>query len=379
MYDKELVKIFIVSTLIHNLKSSEKEERENQEMIECELEKFVEKLNNLSEQYYQAFQTECKYVFNEETVTEFVLECDLKESMKIVNNKILVLMEWSVGERLRDIITQSLIVYFRKLTFKLFYSKLSKLPPFSLNGYTRSIMNFEKSNSLETDLTDMSMLSYEEFLFELKNLADTQYPEKILKQKNSSDNAPCNGLPDVVESTLDDDKKISKKVSFSNTKNNISTNSEKSESMVCDNDSLTTIPPLEKKKEPFFQKESNIQPNSVQYKRFQSIAINLLDTVQYHRFSSFFMNSVSRKEALDYYDLVYVPKDLRTILKLVKSKKKPLIYTLLKELERDIMLMFANCVMYNNFKSDLVHSALIMKQDVTKIFIEFRDAQLKVQ
>ena len=57
-----------------------------------------------------------------------------------------------------------------------------------------------------------------------------------------------------------------------------------------------------------------------QHKRFQNIAINLLNSIQEHRFSSPFLQPVSVKDAPDYYNVVREPRDLKNIMKAVKSK-----------------------------------------------------------
>lgn len=116
-----------------------------------------------------------------------------------------------------------------------------------------------------------------------------------------------------------------------------------------------------------------------QHKRFQNIAINLLTNIQEHRYSSPFLQAVAKKDALDYYDVIYQPKDLKNILKTVKLKSDPPEYHLVKQLERDIMLMFANCIMYNKSDDDLVQLTISMKNDVNKIFKMFEEAEREIQ
>lgn len=112
--------------------------------------------------------------------------------------------------------------------------------------------------------------------------------------------------------------------------------------------------------------------NTQKHKRFQSIAINLIKTIEEHRFSSPFLVPVA---AEDYEEVVYHPKDLKSILKAVKQKDTPA-YETVKQLERDIMLMFANCVMYNKSTTHLVAMAEEMKNDVRNTFKMFEDAEL---
>jgi bromodomain-containing protein 8 len=127
------------------------------------------------------------------------------------------------------------------------------------------------------------------------------------------------------------------------------------------------------------RKRSSSPSSFQQHKRFQNIAINLLTNIQEHRYSSPFLQAVAKKDALDYYDVIYQPKDLKNILKTVKLKSDPPEYHLVKQLERDIMLMFANCIMYNKSDDDLVQLTISMKNDVNKIFKMFEEAEREIQ
>jgi hypothetical protein len=118
-------------------------------------------------------------------------------------------------------------------------------------------------------------------------------------------------------------------------------------------------------------------PSSTQlHKRFQHIAVNLVNSIQAHRFSSPFLQPVNPKDAPDYVEVIRQPKDLKTILKSIKLKLDPPEYLLLEQLERDIMLMFANCIMFNKSDTDLVELTKSMKNDVDKIFKLFKEAEL---
>lgn len=107
------------------------------------------------------------------------------------------------------------------------------------------------------------------------------------------------------------------------------------------------------------------------HKRFQNIAVNLVKTIEEHRFSSPFLTPVNARE---YEQVIYQPRDLKSILKAIRQKDlQP--YETVKDLERDIMLMFANCVMYNKSNTHLVEMAIQMKNDVRKTFKMFEDAE----
>lgn len=114
---------------------------------------------------------------------------------------------------------------------------------------------------------------------------------------------------------------------------------------------------------------------SQKHKRFQNIAINLVKTIEEHRYLSPFLLPV----VADQYDeVVFHPKDLKSILKAIKQKDEPAAYETVKELERDIMLMFANCVMYNKSSAHLVDMAKKMRDDVRITFKMFEDAESEI-
>lgn len=118
---------------------------------------------------------------------------------------------------------------------------------------------------------------------------------------------------------------------------------------------------------------------SQHHKRFQNIAVNLINSIQEHRFSSPFLQAVNPKDAPNYYEMIYQPKDLKGILKALKSKNDLPAYLLIKELERDVMLMFANCIMYNRLDEDLVELTRTMKRDVGDMFKMFKEAELEMK
>lgn len=114
---------------------------------------------------------------------------------------------------------------------------------------------------------------------------------------------------------------------------------------------------------------------SQKHKRFQNIAINLVKTIEEHRFLSPFLLPVVADQ---YEEVVFHPKDLKSILKSIKQKDEPAAYETVKDLERDIMLMFANCVMYNKSNAHLVDMAKQMKDDVRNTFKMFEDAESEI-
>ncbi len=127
------------------------------------------------------------------------------------------------------------------------------------------------------------------------------------------------------------------------------------------------------------RKRSKSPAPGQQHKRFQNIAVNLINSIQEHRFSSPFLQAVNTKDAPDYHSIIFEPRDLKNILKAVKSKRDPPTYQSVKELERDIMLMFANCIMYNRSGDDLIELTKIMKEEVSEIFKMFEEAEEEIK
>lgn len=144
----------------------------------------------------------------------------------------------------------------------------------------------------------------------------------------------------------------------------------------------STPEPLLKPDTPSSGRKRSLSPSASSYqqrKRFQHIAINLVNSIQAHRFSSPFLQAVNKKEALDYDDVIYNPKHLKGILRSIKLKQEPYEYNTIKELERDIMLMFANCIMYNRSDADLVELTKSMKEDVNNTFKMFEEAESEMK
>ncbi|KAG6837443.1 hypothetical protein H0H93_009537 [Arthromyces matolae] len=96
------------------------------------------------------------------------------------------------------------------------------------------------------------------------------------------------------------------------------------------------------------------------HKRFQAVIGMLHAQIAQHRTGNIFHNPIKNSEAPDYHEIVKRPMDLKTIKMRVKDGS---IGNSL-EYQRDIMLMFANAMMYNRPGSD-VYS---MAEDVKHLY-----------
>ncbi|KAG6860375.1 hypothetical protein C0995_011982 [Termitomyces sp. Mi166 len=85
------------------------------------------------------------------------------------------------------------------------------------------------------------------------------------------------------------------------------------------------------------------------HKRFQAVIGMLHSQISQHRNGNIFHNPIKNSEAPDYHEIVKRPMDLKTIKMRVKDGS---IGNSL-EYQRDIMLMFANAMMYNRPGSDV--------------------------
>jgi hypothetical protein len=84
-------------------------------------------------------------------------------------------------------------------------------------------------------------------------------------------------------------------------------------------------------------------------KSFKKTIDLLFQSISNHRSSSIFQVPIRANEAPDYHDIVYRPMDLRTIKGRIRDGQ----ISTVDEFERDVMLMFANALMYNDPESDV--------------------------
>ncbi|CDR46614.1 CYFA0S24e01156g1_1 [Cyberlindnera fabianii] len=108
-------------------------------------------------------------------------------------------------------------------------------------------------------------------------------------------------------------------------------------------------------------------------KRLQHMANPLIAQISSYKYASTFLQPVNESSAPDYYKLIKEPRDLKTIKQMIKLGK---IQTS-EQLERDILLMFANAVMYNRTDTDVYGWARDMQlatDDMIKVFREADEA-----
>lgn len=84
-------------------------------------------------------------------------------------------------------------------------------------------------------------------------------------------------------------------------------------------------------------------------KSFKKTIDLLFQSISNHRSSSIFQVPIRANEAPDYHDIVFRPMDLRTIKGRIRDGQ----ISTVDEFERDVMLMFANALVYNDPDSDV--------------------------
>ncbi|KAK6909488.1 hypothetical protein I203_103507 [Kwoniella mangroviensis CBS 8507] len=96
--------------------------------------------------------------------------------------------------------------------------------------------------------------------------------------------------------------------------------------------------------------ELETPPNSTRLKptreqrSSQKLLYSLLDAIAQHRNGNVFQTPVKKSDASDYYQIIKRPMDLKTI----RARIKDGLITGIEEFERDVLLIFANAMMYNN-------------------------------
>lgn len=108
------------------------------------------------------------------------------------------------------------------------------------------------------------------------------------------------------------------------------------------------------------------QPN----KKLQILSNPLIANITSYKYASTFLQPVSESNAPDYYSLIKEPRDLKTIKQMVKDGR----IQNAAELERDILLMFANAIMYNKDDTDIYNWAKEMQIETDKLLQLFKES-----
>ncbi|KTW30501.1 uncharacterized protein T551_01784 [Pneumocystis jirovecii RU7] len=88
-------------------------------------------------------------------------------------------------------------------------------------------------------------------------------------------------------------------------------------------------------------------------KRFQSMIMPLWMSLSQHKHGAVFMGPVSNKDAPGYSNLIYFPTDMKSIRNKIRDGK----IKTSKQFHREILLLFANAIMYNGEDSTIAQWA----------------------
>lgn len=105
-------------------------------------------------------------------------------------------------------------------------------------------------------------------------------------------------------------------------------------------------------------------------KKLQILSNPLIANITSYKYASTFLQPVSENNAPDYYSLIKEPRDLKTIKAMVKDGR----IQNAAELERDILLMFANAIMYNKTDSDIYNWSKEMQVETDKLLQLFKES-----
>jgi len=113
-----------------------------------------------------------------------------------------------------------------------------------------------------------------------------------------------------------------------------------------------------------------------EHKKWQKSAVKLLKEIQIHRFSKNFATPVTDKEVTGYSETVRRPMDLASIKKRVENPTENGIRNSI-ELQRDIMLMFQNALIFNKPDHEVYKEANAMQNDIIDLVEDFIETEKK--
>lgn len=127
-----------------------------------------------------------------------------------------------------------------------------------------------------------------------------------------------------------------------------------------------SITALKKSKTPTL---SQLAPSyQIPNKKLSTLAQSILDTLSAHKLATPFLQPVA-SSITDYDTLIKEPRDFKTIKHMIKDGR---IQTK-EELERDILLMFANAVMFNESGDEVAEWAKVLAEECTKVWEMFEE------
>lgn len=115
--------------------------------------------------------------------------------------------------------------------------------------------------------------------------------------------------------------------------------------------------------------ESEVDP------AWKKSAIMLWKQIADHKYASVFMNPVTDEIARSYSTCIKQPMDLWSVRKRIESGSIPNS----KSLQRDLLLIFQNAMMYNSSRTDIYRMAFEMERDVNQQVADFIGTRMMVK
>lgn len=119
------------------------------------------------------------------------------------------------------------------------------------------------------------------------------------------------------------------------------------------------------------RQSKRIKIDSTPDKKFVTVATQLISNISSLKFASPFLLPVNENDAPNYHSVIYAPRDLKSIKAMVRVGE----ISSFKQLEREILLMFANAVMYNRTNTNIRRWALEMEEETTNVINLFSEAK----
>lgn len=116
------------------------------------------------------------------------------------------------------------------------------------------------------------------------------------------------------------------------------------------------------------RRKINDSHDSQVQKKAQKFLLHLLSEITAHKAGTLFSQPIKENEAPGYHDIIYHPIDLATIKKKIRDGTIPST----DQFSRDILRMFANCIMYNPPSSDIYGMAQEMMVATENLITSFK-------
>lgn len=109
-------------------------------------------------------------------------------------------------------------------------------------------------------------------------------------------------------------------------------------------------------------------------RRFKNSAPHLISQMQGSVYSTYFKDPVRPGEALNYFEIIKRPMDLKTLSQNVRNGK----VTTSTEFTRDLTLIFANAIMYNGAEHHVGRDALAMWREAQGLLRVLEAAEQRI-